>query len=52
MVLGEKKGRSVKKEEIEQAFKSMGALKAPGPDGLNALFFQSQWQTVGPVVSD
>lgn len=25
-------------------------MKAPGPDGLNPLFFQSQWQIIGPSV--
>ena len=43
---------NIKQEEIDQAFMSMGALKAPGPDGLNALFFQSQWGKVGQVSSN
>lgn len=28
----------------------MGALKAPGPDGLHAHFFQSQWSRIGTKV--
>nr|KYP53454.1 Retrovirus-related Pol polyprotein LINE-1 [Cajanus cajan] len=33
--------------EIHGALKRMGGLKAPGPDGFQAIFYQSQWNTVG-----
>ena len=39
-------GRGVSGVEVEDALKSMGPLKAPGPDRLNPLFFQSQWNQV------
>lgn len=39
--------RPLDAEEIKNAVFGMGALKAPGPDGLNPLFFQSQWNIVG-----
>lgn len=42
--------RALSAEEIKCAIFSMGALKAPGPDGLNPLFFQSQWDVVGKSV--
>lgn len=29
-------------QEIYQTIMNMGAFKAPGPDGLQAVFFQSQ----------
>ena len=35
------------REEIRDTLFSISPLKALGPDGLHALFFQSQWDTVG-----
>ncbi|XP_057418459.1 uncharacterized protein LOC130712657 [Lotus japonicus] len=37
--------------EVKDAIFSMGPLKAPGPDGLQAAFFQSQWAQVGDSVT-
>lgn len=34
--------------EVRNALFEMKSLKAPGPDGLHALFFQSQWDVVSP----
>ncbi|KAF5454462.1 hypothetical protein F2P56_024124 [Juglans regia] len=34
-------------EEVEEALRMMGALKALGPDGFGACFFQSFWHVVG-----
>jgi hypothetical protein len=34
-------------EEIKQALDSMGDLKAPGADGMPALFYKKYWETVG-----
>ncbi|XP_028768574.1 uncharacterized protein LOC114726176 [Neltuma alba] len=36
-------GRDVDEQEVKEALFSMGPLKSPGPDGFNALFFQTQW---------
>jgi len=38
--------RQVTKEEVQQAVFQMGATKAPGPDGLSGLFYQSQWHII------
>lgn len=34
-------------EEIHRAIKNMGPFKAPGVDGFQAIFFQSQWKIMG-----
>lgn len=36
----------VTNNEIKEAVDSLGALKAPGPDGLNGQFYQKHWETV------
>ncbi|KAL9226062.1 hypothetical protein vseg_001914 [Gypsophila vaccaria] len=36
--------------EVVEALEQMHPLKAPGPDGMNALFFQQYWHIVGPQV--
>ncbi|XP_061356470.1 uncharacterized protein LOC133300904 [Gastrolobium bilobum] len=38
-------------EEIRSVFFSMNGFKAPGPDGLHSIFFQSQWSIVGKSVT-
>ncbi|KAK4254761.1 hypothetical protein QN277_010094 [Acacia crassicarpa] len=42
--------REVSDIEVKEAIFGMGALKSPGPDGFNALFYQNQWSTVCPSV--
>jgi hypothetical protein len=37
--------------EIDTAMKQMAALKAPGPDGMPPVFYQSYWHVVGSDVS-
>ncbi|XP_034229350.1 uncharacterized protein LOC117638326 [Prunus dulcis] len=42
----------VYEEELFEAIKSIGALKAPGPDGVHAIFYQNFWdQTKHPLKS-
>lgn len=38
------------REEVVQALKSIGNLKAPGPDGMPALFYKEYWDDVGDRV--
>ena len=33
--------------EIKEAMFNIDAIKSPGTDGLNAVFYQSQWEHVG-----
>lgn len=40
-------GRRVTCEEVHRAIRCMGGFKAPGPDGLQVIFYQSQWSFVG-----
>lgn len=35
-------------QEVWNIVKSCGAYKAPGPDEFQAIFYQSQWQIIGP----
>lgn len=37
-------------EEIHAVLNSIGPLKAPGPDGLHALFFQRIWPQIHPIL--
>ena len=37
-------------EEVKVALFQMGSTKAPGPDGMNALFYQNFWHVVGDNV--
>lgn len=39
------------KEEVLCALKAMGPLKAPGPDGFPAIFYQQAWEIVGNDIS-
>ncbi|KAA3452465.1 reverse transcriptase [Gossypium australe] len=40
------------KEEIRTALKEMGPTKAPGEDGLPAIFYQKCWPIIGEDVAD
>lgn len=40
-------GNMVTREEIYRATRCMGGFKALGPDGFQAIFYQSQWNIVG-----
>ncbi|XP_074291949.1 uncharacterized protein LOC141618767 [Silene latifolia] len=42
--------REYSEEEVVEALNQMHPLKAPGPDGMNGLFFQTFWSDIGPEV--
>lgn len=42
--------RRVTKEEVKDALMDMAPLKAPGPGGLHAMFFQNSWNVVGDSI--
>jgi len=42
--------RDVTAEEVRISVFSIGATRAPGPDGLAASFYQTYWDIVGPAV--
>lgn len=42
--------RRYTKSDIDCVIKHMGSLKAPGPDGYQALFYQKNWDVIGPNV--
>ena len=37
-------------EEIFQTLRELPPLKAPGPDGYHAIFFQTHWPSLGPSI--
>lgn len=39
--------RAILNEEIFNAVHHMGIMKAPGPNGFPAIFFQTQWKIIG-----
>lgn len=39
--------KEFKEEEIKKALDSIGDLKAPGPDGMPAVFYKQLWDIVG-----
>ncbi|XP_026395092.1 uncharacterized protein LOC113289878 isoform X4 [Papaver somniferum] len=44
------KAQEVNVEEIKTAVKQLGSLKAPGPDGLQGIFYTKYWNYVGSSV--
>ena len=38
-------------DDVRKAVHSIGDLKAPGPDGLHAIFFKKFWHIIGDEIS-
>ncbi|XP_074318329.1 uncharacterized protein LOC141655135 [Silene latifolia] len=49
-VMNEGLRRDYGEEEVLEALNQMHPLKAPGPDGMNGLFYQTYWSLVGQEV--
>ena len=43
-------GAPFRREEVTEALSQMHPNKAPGPDGMNAMFYQTFWDTIGEEV--
>lgn len=43
-------GESPGEEEIYEVMRSIGGFKAPGADGVQAVFYHTQWHIVGPSI--
>lgn len=41
-----------RREEVSMALSQMHPTKAPGPDGMNVLFYQTFWDNIGDDVSE
>lgn len=44
--------KPVSAEEIRKAVFSIGATRAPGPDGFTSCFYQNYWEMVGPTITE
>jgi hypothetical protein len=44
--------RKFSSEDIKEALNSMGDLKAPGPDGMPAVFYKRFWELIGDKVQE
>jgi hypothetical protein len=50
--MNEKLTRPFTGQEVKEALDSIGDLKAPGPDGMPAVFYKKFWQTMGAKVQE
>ncbi|PPR87317.1 hypothetical protein GOBAR_AA33374 [Gossypium barbadense] len=50
--LKDKLTKPFEQDEVEREIFGIDLLKAPGPDGNIATFFQQKWEVVGPLVTD
>jgi hypothetical protein len=50
--MNEKLNKEFTHDEVKEALDSIGDLKAPGLDGMHALFYKKFWDVVGEKVSE
>lgn len=43
--------KKISAEEVRTAVFSIGATRAPGPDGFTTCFYQNYWEEVGPAIT-